>query len=549
MKKIALYRIFVIVFMAVKFFVQITLFQKRFHSKGSDQLQIQWEALLRRQAIEYRETALRLEGLLIKLGQFLSTRADIMPQVFIKELEDLVDHVPAVPWEEAKKVLENEWGRDYGEIIHKISIEPVASASIGEVYHGYLHSGEEVAVKIQRPGIEKVIRTDFKAIKIIMWLANRFTSYGKRIDLPKLYTEMRYVIGQELNFRKELENGRYFEKRYDDFDDVQIPSYYKEFSTRKVLVMEWMNGKKITDLSFLEKHRIDRQELAERLFKVFLEQLLQEGKFHADPHPGNILVKSDGTIVLIDFGMIGEVKKTDALAIREVVEGIIFDDYDKVINALEKLRFLLPHANKDELKRVLVTLISTYVEHDITQMDDLLVQQIFEDVQRVVKNEPIQMPSELAFFGRALSTFVGILYILHPKINLIKLSQPLIKDWLSRNQEGTSDSVVKLLREYARPLLGIPRQLQEALNEPKRYREWQERKDRTDRTISYYQSKQRDAFLFMVLTSITIYVSFLLNELELVYGSVAVFTISFLFYLRASLVYRRLVNQLSRKGE
>ena len=535
--------------MAVKFFVQITLFQKRFHSKGSDQLQIQWEALLRRQAIEYRETALRLEGLLIKLGQFLSTRADIMPQVFIKELEDLVDHVPAVPWEEAKKVLENEWGRDYGEIIHKISIEPVASASIGEVYHGYLHSGEEVAVKIQRPGIEKVIRTDFKAIKIIMWLANRFTSYGKRIDLPKLYTEMRYVIGQELNFRKELENGRYFEKRYDDFDDVQIPSYYKEFSTRKVLVMEWMNGKKITDLSFLEKHRIDRQELAERLFKVFLEQLLQEGKFHADPHPGNILVKSDGTIVLIDFGMIGEVKKTDALAIREVVEGIIFDDYDKVINALEKLRFLLPHANKDELKRVLVTLISTYVEHDITQMDDLLVQQIFEDVQRVVKNEPIQMPSELAFFGRALSTFVGILYILHPKINLIKLSQPLIKDWLSRNQEGTSDSVVKLLREYARPLLGIPRQLQEALNEPKRYREWQERKDRTDRTISYYQSKQRDAFLFMVLTSITIYVSFLLNELELVYGSVAVFTISFLFYLRASLVYRRLVNQLSRKGE
>ncbi|WNF38867.1 AarF/UbiB family protein [Bacillaceae bacterium IKA-2] len=164
MKKIAFYRIIVIVLMAVKFFVQVVLFQKRYQKNWTDDVQRKWELLLKHQAAEYRRTALKLEGLLIKVGQFLSTRADIMPAVFLKELEDLVDRIPSVSWEQAKAVLEEEWNTDYGDIIHKISAEPVASASIGEVYHGYLHNGDSIAIKIQRPGIEKIILTDFKCI-------------------------------------------------------------------------------------------------------------------------------------------------------------------------------------------------------------------------------------------------------------------------------------------------------------------------------------------------------------------------------------------------
>lgn len=549
MKRIALYRIVVIVVMSVRFFVQVVLFQKRYRRNWTDNVQSKWEDLLQKQATEYNQTALRLEGLLIKLGQFLSTRADIMPEVFLKELEGLVDRVPAVPWEQAKQVLEEEWNGDYGNILHKISIEPVASASIGEVYRGFLHNGDSVAVKIQRPGIEKIIHADFKAMKIVMWLARRFTSYGKRIDLTKLYKEMTIVIGNELNFRKELKNGLYFQKRYEDFKNVSIPNYYTEYSTKRVLVMEWMEGTQITDLTFLERHGIDRKKLAEQLFKAFLEQLLQEGKFHADPHQGNIMVKSDGTIVLIDFGMVGEIRKKDALAIRELVEGIIFDDYDKMIDSLEKLRFLLPHANKERLKEVLATMIHAYVEQDFTKMDDYVVQQILEDVQKVVKKEPIQLPSELAFFGRAISTFVGILYILDPKINILELSKPLIKDWLQQNQEEQTSTPFGLLQQYVKPLLGLPQQLKEVLNEPKQVRRWQVKQEQIRVKEKFEQSKKRDAFVVMILSLIGLYFSLLINEFYLLYGSSILFTISFFLYFRAVLTYRRLVNEFNRKGD
>ncbi|MBP3951874.1 ABC1 kinase family protein [Bacillus suaedae] len=544
MKNIAIYRIIVIVNMAVKFFIQIILFQKRYqHNWSSDQAQRKWEALLKKQAAEYRETAIKLEGLLIKLGQFLSSRADIMPQVFLNELEELVDRVPAVFWEKAKKVLEDEWNGDYGAILHKVSVEPVASASIGEVYHGYLHNGDSVAIKIQRPGIDKIIRTDFKAMRIVMWLAKTFTSYGKRMDLSKLYKEMTIVIGDELNFIKELKNATYFQNRYLDSAEMKIPSYYQEYSTRKVLVMEWIEGTRITDLSFLEKNGINRDELAERLFKAFLEQILQEGRFHADPHPGNIMVQSDGTIVLLDFGMVGTIQKNDAVAIRRLVEGILFDDYDKVIEALEALRFLLPHANKEKLKDVIRTLINTYVERDFTQMDDYLVQQILDDIQTVIKEEPIQLPSELAFFGRAISTFVGILYILNPKINILEISKPLIMEWLRDFKEDGRSSAVGLIQQYLKPLLGVPRKLDDVLNEPKRFRQLQEEKEQLRLRESFYRSVKRDTFVFMILSLIGSYIGVILDQTELIYGSVATFVISTLFYLRSLLSYRRLVKR------
>lgn len=536
--------------MALRFFLQIILFQKRHqHKLNEEKTQEKWERLLQNQATEFRETALRLEGLLIKVGQFLSARADIMPPIFLKELEELVDQVPAVPWEQAKEVLETEWDQYYGEIVHKISAQPVASASIGEVYHAYLHNGESVAIKIQRPGIERLIRIDFKAIKMVIWFARHFTSYGKKMDLLKLYKEMTIVIGQELNYKKELQNGLYFQKRYERFNNVMVPNYYTQYSTKKVLVMEWIEGAKITDLSFLEKHNIDRNELASRLLKVFLEQLLQQGKFQADPHPGNLMMKSDGTIVLIDFGMIGDIKKDDAIAIQALVEGIIFEDYDIVIEALQKLKFLLPHANKDKLKEVLASMVNIYLEQDFTQLNDIMVQQILEDVQVVIRNEPIQLPSDLAFFGRAISIFVGVLYTLDPKINLVEISKPVIQDWLADNQEQAASSLFGIVQQYVKPLLHLPRQLQDVLNEPKRFRDMEHMKERIRLSEFLHQSKKRDALWFMILSFIGTYLGFLLNHFMLAYGTAAMFAVSTVYYLYVSISYKRFINEINRKDD
>lgn len=547
MKNFSLYRMFIIITMAVKFFLQVTFFRKRHRKRWTSRTNEKWEALLKRQAAEYRQTALRLEGLLIKLGQFLSTRADIMPQAFIEELEDLIDRVPSVPWEAAKAVMDKEWNKPYDSILDEISEEPVASASIGQVYKGRLPNGATVAVKVQRPGIERIISTDFKAIRIVMWLADLFTPFGKQTDLPALYKEMETTISQELDFSKELQNGFYFRKRYELFDKISVPFYYEEYSTKKVLVMEWVEGARITDLKFLEQNSINRRDLAARLVELFLEQLLQEGRFHADPHPGNILVQKDGTIILIDFGMVGEIQKKDAVHIRRLVEGIVLEDYDQVLSVLESLRFLLPGADHAQLKTIIQALVDNYTEKNFASPDDFVVQKLLADLEKIVKEQPIQLPSEFAFFGRAASTFVGILYILDPDIDLLEVGKPLIFKWLQENPEpgpASGQPAFQWLIRSFRPLLSVPRQIQQTLDEPRKYREWRQDFEKHRLQHDFLLSKKRDALFFITFSSILTAAAAFMEQRLWLYGGGILILISLLYYAVNLRAHRRLFRRI-----
>ncbi|RSK27161.1 AarF/ABC1/UbiB kinase family protein [Bacillus sp. HMF5848] len=520
----ALYRISTIVIMSIKFFIQVLMFQKKHKNNFNQQ---KWNELLQRQAREYKETALKIEGLLIKLGQFLSTRADILPKVFLEELADLVDKVPPVKWEPIKQVLEDEWGTSYGNIVSKISEQPVASASIGVVYHGYLQTGESVAIKVQRPKIDKIIKADFRALRIVMWLANKFTKFGKSTDLRRLFLEIKLVISNELDFRKELKNGQYFQNRYNNIPNFKVPCFYEDHTTKKVLVMEWMDGVSILDTSFLRGNNINGERLAETLLTGFLEQLLQEGKFHADPHTGNILIQADGTIVLLDFGMVGEIKKKDAAAIRRLVQAIVLQNYHGAIEALEDLRFLLPNADKDKLASVLEFFIQTLLEQDFVNMDADVAEHIFENVQQVVKEQPIQLPSEFAFFGRAVSTLVGILYLLHPNINVIEVAKPLVLNWIQDRTADTSKGFKEYIQSGGQQLITAFQKAYRLLDEPDRHRKWQE---------IQYERQQRDlqsqwrvhyVFIFGVISLVTVFVSiFFAHQLLLIVSS-SVFLISF----------------------
>src|SRR3954470_4118917 len=375
MKYFSLYRIFTIVWMAVRIFIEIILFKRRHHKNWTDQIDKKWEAMLREQARRYKKQALYLEGVMIKMGQYLSTRKDMIPTAYIIELEDLLDQVPPVPWEKSKQVLEDEWEKPYTDVLRELSPNPIASASIGEVYQGVLHTGEVVAVKIQRPKIGEIIYSDFRAVKIVLWMAKHFTKLENSMDLSLFYREFVRVIGNELNFELELKNGNYFQEKYKNFPKVEIPEYYPDLSTKRVLVMEWEEGNRVTDLAFLEKHQIDKYELANVLIECFLGQLLEEGKFHADPHPGNIMVKADGTIVLIDFGMVGVIRRQDAMHIRDIVIGIFLKDYEKVVHAIEGMRFLLPHADKREIERLIRILIETYSENGLDANNTRVVEE------------------------------------------------------------------------------------------------------------------------------------------------------------------------------
>ncbi|MCT4799674.1 AarF/ABC1/UbiB kinase family protein, partial [Exiguobacterium profundum] len=250
MKRIALFRIWIIVTMFARFIIRLYAFSRK-QQQGVATTE-EYEALMLKLAREYKRNALRLEGLLIKLGQFLSIRADLLPPAVLNELSELVDRVPTSGWEKSRAILEAEWGVPYTQVVKDVGIDAVASASIGEVYGAtLLENGKRVAIKIQRPNIEKIIRTDFRAMRIVTSMLKR-TSLAKSTDLDSLYRQMIFVIGDELNFQTELKNALYFKAKYADNRDVYIPDYHEHLCTNRVLTMDWVDARRITDLAFLK---------------------------------------------------------------------------------------------------------------------------------------------------------------------------------------------------------------------------------------------------------------------------------------------------------
>ena len=507
MERLAIYRIYRIVWMSVKFFTQVTLFQRRYKGRFTPAVNEKWERLVTRQAKEYKRTALKLGGLMIKMGQFLSTRADIMPPSFIAELEGLTDRVPAVPRARAIELLEQEWNAVHTDTIMNLSDKPVASASIGEVYKGNLKDGTPVAVKIQRPDIERILRADFRAMKIVIWLAKRFTAFGKQINFNLLYSEMVNTIGAELNFLQELRNGRSFADRFSTMPGVRFPVYYDEFSTRRVLVMEWIEGARITDLAFIDANGINRRDLSERLFRLFLEQVLDGGQFHADPHGGNILIKPDGTIVLIDFGMVGSISKEEARSVLKVVEGVLLKQYDRVLDGLEELRFLLPQADRRLLADAIGRVVAAYESEELTQMDSFVVDRLLDDLKGIVRTQPVQLPAEFAFFGRAVSTFIGVLHVLDPKVDLLAIARPRVLEWATTQKGGdksfSKEDAVRFALNAIGPLRDIPQKVLTFLDEPTRMREYIQIRDAESKMERYRLQTRMFAGIISVLSLAT----------------------------------------------
>ncbi|MBR3215428.1 MAG: AarF/ABC1/UbiB kinase family protein [Exiguobacterium sp.] len=467
MKRIALFRIWIIVTMFARFIIRLYAFSRKQQGVATTE---EYEALMLKLAREYKRNALRLEGLLIKLGQFLSIRADLLPPAVLNELSELVDRVPTSGWEKSRAVREAEWGVPYTQVVKDVGIDAVASASIGEVYGAtLLENGKRVAIKIQRPNIEKIIRTDFRAMRIVTSMLKR-TSLAKSTDLDSLYRQMIFVIGDELNFQTELKNALYFKAKYADNRDVYIPDYHEHLCTNRVLTMDWVDARRITDLAFLKENGIDRSALAERLFTLAAEQLLFGGQFHADPHPGNVQIRADGTIILLDFGMVGQTTAQDMATIRNILQAFISLDYDSIVDGLEDLRFLLPTANKQNIRQAIEKAVTFYLETDIDTVDTKLIEKVLQDIQLLVKNEPIQLPAEFAFFGRAASTLLGILQILDPKIDLFTLGKPIVIKWLEEDGTTLQNRYVKTGINYAKKLLNVPPLLDNYLKEPTRKR-------------------------------------------------------------------------------
>src|SRR5699024_8975397 len=241
------------------------------------------------------------------------------------------------------------------------------------------------------------------------------------------------------------------------YDNIHIPHYYDALSTEKVLVMEWMNGHKITDTAFLQRHRIDVEKTSKTIFDFYIDQFLNPGKFHADPHAGNILIDKHGTIIVLDFGMVGEIKRKDTEDFKLLVQGFIIDNYEIVIEALDRMDFILENANKEKLKKVLGDTVEMYQNQSFKELDSHVLSQILDEVTVIINEQPIQMPANYVYLMRAIAIIIGILFVINPKTDIVSWIKPKIKDWFGR--KSIVESVVK---QYGKtyvtdPILSFPR--------------------------------------------------------------------------------------------
>ncbi len=462
-------RIWMIVSMAIVFYFEILVFEKRSNAKSIREQRIDWDRLLKSQAIRFRETAIQLQGLLVKVGQFLSARADIMPESFTTELKSLTDRVPPMDQHVAFRILREEWVTDYEMVLSSIGDRPVASASIADVYRAKLKSGTDVAVKIQRDGIEGVIRTDFKAIRIVIWLMKRFTDWGKWTDLDRLFYELKETMSKELDFLVERRHARQFQKQHSNDTELIIPHYFDEFCTHRVLVMEWMDAKPISDFEAIELTGLGMVEINRRLTRQFLTQVLEHGFFHADPHPGNVLLRHDGKIVWIDFGMMGMILPEDIVNIRRCILSLVTKDYLKVVESLEKLQFLNERADHKKLAIVIDQLLDLYLSKSLQTVGLINMQDILFDLREFVQKQPIQLPAQYAFLGRAFSLVSGVMSDIDPNVDFVELGKPVVTKWVQVNAVNSIDwrAVVTSLHSSFERFKQLPEEFISFLREPR----------------------------------------------------------------------------------
>ncbi|MBT2686646.1 AarF/ABC1/UbiB kinase family protein [Bacillus sp. ISL-47] len=480
-------RMYKVLSLAFRIFVQIYWY------KWTRKPETQWEQLWSSIGKRVRHTLFELEGLLIKVGQFISIRSDLLPDAFIKEIQDLTDQVPASEWSKIHGILNNEWGSELSRKVLAIEKDAIASASIGEVYKGVLQDGSAVAIKVQRPEIQSIVQTDFRTLSILIWFADHFVPIPKGfINLKMLFQELKQVIERELDFTKEKETLLYFKERYKDRDIVRIPAVYPELCTSKVLVMEWVEGKRLMDQHAVEQLEISRQGLARRLLEVFLPQWLEPGMFHADPHPGNVLVSREGRIVLLDFGMAGEISKKDAAAFQSLIESFLAKNHSKAVECLSQLGFLLPEANTGTIEK----LLAEWTAFDSAQLKEMDLVALKLELNDLIAALPVQVPTRFVFLGRSFITIEGIVRNLAPEEELLHSGKPVFMEWL--NTQGNKWSFIWRVIQ-SQPLFKFFHTAAEFLDAPRKMEQLKEIEQRRAFQFTIYENRKKQLFQLMML--------------------------------------------------
>lgn len=434
-------------FTVIRLFMHILLafytlrFKKYLHRPGW--LQEKREELYISQARLFRETAVDLGGLLIKLGQFISTRVDLLPGSSIRELSGLQDEVPRVEFEAIQRVICSELARPWQEVYSYLETTPVAAASLGQVHFGVLMDKREVAVKVMRPGIEELITIDLKAIKQVVQFIKVFTDWERFIDLDAIYQEFEETLRDELDYVKEGHNAQIIAANSKEDQDLLIPQIVWEYTQTRVLTMEYMRGIKITNYDQIEAAGINRKQLAAHLLSIYVRQILIDGFYHADPHPGNLFVTEEGQLIMVDFGMVGSISLELRTELVDMVKAMVRRDYETVVEYLMQLGFIHYGADKNTITRA----VAIFLDHtlgDAQALSSTDLNRFLQDLEQLLYEQPFQVPARFTFLGRALGTLYGICVGLDPDINFLQVAKPYVDEML-----GGGGGLFQVVKEKA----------------------------------------------------------------------------------------------------
>jgi len=415
----------------------------------------------RRRAAKLLDSLLTLGPTFIKLGQLLSTRPDILPPEYIDEFTKLQDEVPPADWADAESVIEEELG-PVEENFEYFDTTSISGASLGQVYYAETEDGP-VAVKIRRPGIEDLVEADLRVIRWSLPLIMRFVGEARSFSLETLADEFAKTIRQEMDYERE---ARMLQEIRDNFRSdrrIRIPQVDSAHSTGRVLTMEYVEGTKISNIEELDEMGVDRTDIAETLQRVYLQMIVDDGVFHADPHPGNLAVKDDGTLVFYDFGMSGYVEPYIQEKIIDFYIAVANQDTDAILDALIEMGTLSPEADREVMGEVMELAIADARGDDIEQYR---IQQIVQQVEDTIYEFPLRLPSNLALVLRVATVVEGVCVTLDPDFDFIAVATGYLRDhgYLEAGVKQFIEDRGEELQQAAQSAIRTPPKLERTLD-------------------------------------------------------------------------------------
>ena len=502
----------------------------------------------RRQAIWIRDTFLELGPTFIKLGQLFSTRADLFPAEYVEELSKLQDRVPAFGYAQVEEIITRDLGKSVTELFASFERTPLAAASLGQVHLARLHTGEEVVVKVQRPGLHKLFTIDLEILRGIAKYFQNHPKWGKGgRDWLGIYDECCRILWEETDYISEGQNADTFRRNFRSQEWVKVPRVYWRYSSTRTLTLQYLPGIKISHYEGLEAAGLDRQAIARQSATAYLQQLLTDGFFHADPHPGNVAIDpTTGALIFYDFGMMGRIAPGTKEKLIDTLLAIAGRNADRVVRGLVDLGAISGDADTDPIRRSIQYLLDNFLDKPLEGQS---IAQITDDLYDIAYGQPFRFPATFTFVMRAFSTIEGVGKGLDPDFNFMTAAQPFAFQMMNTNGSNTPDAntfLAEIGRQAAQvgtSALGLPRRLEDTIDKLERGDiRVRVRSSETDRYLRRLSSMQQNTNYTILVATFTLSATMLfVNQYAIAAGVIGAFA------LIAMIVWFRQMRKLDRQ--